>query len=103
MNYYVHHVLGVLKGKPLTASDTFSFDLQPISNEAAWQQLINTSLEEAELFAQQIELLPEAKLMEDFADPKYGSYYRNMHGIIEHTHYHLGQIALLKKIVKEKK
>lgn len=102
MNYYVHHVLEVLKGGPLTASDKFSFDLPTISDEAAWQQLINTSLEEAELFAQQIESLHESVLNENFTDPKYGSYYRNIHGIIEHTHYHLGQIALLKKLVKQK-
>ena len=102
INYYVHHVLGVFNGVPLTASDTFSFDLPPISDEAAWQQLISKSLEEAELFAQQVEILPEAKLTDDFTDAKYGNYYRNIHGIIEHTHYHLGQIALLKKLVKQK-
>ncbi len=56
---------------------------------------------DAESFAIQIETLDEAKLFEDFADPKYGNYYRNLHGIIEHTHYHLGQISLIKKIIRE--
>jgi hypothetical protein len=102
MNYYVHHVLGVFNGDPLTASDKFSFDLPPINDEASWQNLIHTALEEAELFAQQVEILPEAKLSENFTDAKYGNYYRNIHGIIEHTHYHLGQISLLKKLVKQK-
>jgi hypothetical protein len=58
-------------------------------------------LTEAELFAEQIEKIDEAKLFEDFADPKYGSYYRNLLGIIEHTYYHLGQISLIKKILNE--
>ncbi len=44
--------------------------------------------------------LPEGKLWEDFADKKYGSYYRNLQGIIEHTHYHLGQIVLIKKMLR---
>lgn len=48
-----------------------------------------------------LETLDEAKLFEDFADPKYGNYYRNLHGIIEHTHYHLGQIVLIKKLLKD--
>ena len=47
-----------------------------------------------------LEKLPENRLWENIADPKYGDYYRNIQGIIEHNHYHLGQIALMKKIVK---
>lgn len=48
-----------------------------------------------------LETLDEAKLFEDFADPKYGNYYRNLLGIIERTHYHLGQIVLIKKLLKD--
>lgn len=101
INYYVSAVLKVLQGEPLIASDKFSFDLPEITSAADWQKLINKTLEEAELFAAQIETLDESKLFEDFADPKYGNYYRNIHGIIEHTHYHLGQISLIKKILNE--
>lgn len=54
---------------------------------------------EAELFANLIELLPEATLWEPFTDEKYGTYYRNIQGIIEHTHYHLGQIVVIKKML----
>jgi len=43
--------------------------------------------------------LPESKLSETFLDEKYGNYYRNIHGIIEHTHYHLAQIVLIKKLL----
>jgi hypothetical protein len=46
---------------------------------------------------------PEDILGADFGDPKYGSYYRNLHGIVEHTHYHLGQIVLVKKIIQAQK
>ena len=48
-----------------------------------------------------IERLPEGKLRENLAGEKYGSYYRNLQGIIEHTHYHTGQIAVLKKLLRE--
>jgi len=30
---------------------------------------------------------------------KYGNYFRNIVGVIEHIHYHLGQIVLIKKIL----
>lgn len=34
-----------------------------------------------------------------FIDEKYGSYIRNIEGVIEHSYYHLGQIVLLKKMI----
>lgn len=103
INYYIHPALNVLQGASLNASDKFSFDLQPITSEEDWQKLINKVMTDAELFAAQIETLDEQKLFEIFSDPKYGNYYRNLVGIIEHTYYHLGQIMLLKKIVNEPK
>lgn len=99
MNYYVNPVLKVLQGQPLIASDKFSFDVPPIASEEDWQKLVAKSLNEAQLFADEIEKVDEAKLFADFADPKYGNYCRNLFGIIEHTHYHLGQISLIKKIL----
>jgi uncharacterized damage-inducible protein DinB len=99
INYYVAPVLKVLQGDPLNANDKFSFDLPLITSADDWQKLITKALEEAELLALQIEKLDETKLFKDFTDPKYGNYYRNLHGIIEHTHYHLGQICLIKKIL----
>ena len=103
INYYVTPVLKVLQGESLNASDKFSFDLAPITSSDDWQKLVNKTMADAELFAVQIETFEEVKLFEDFADPKYGNYYRNIHGIIEHTHYHLGQISLINKILNETK
>ncbi|UOE38349.1 hypothetical protein [Chryseobacterium oryzae] len=39
--------------------------------------------------------MPDSKMNENFADEKYGTYLRNIDGMIEH----LGQITLLKKII----
>jgi uncharacterized damage-inducible protein DinB len=101
VNYYVQEVLKVLQGEALTASDKFSFDVPLIQSQADWEKLMNKTWAEAEQFASLIEQLPESKLVEVFTDEKYGNYYRNLHGIIEHTHYHLGQIVLIKKILLE--
>src|SRR5688572_15498246 len=92
MNYYVTAVLNVLQGKPLEAHDKYSFDLPPIRSQEDWEKLVETTWNNAEAFAKLVEQLPETKLIETFADPKYGNYCRNIHGVIEHTHYHLGQI-----------
>jgi len=102
MNYYVSAVMKVLQGEPLEAKDAYSFDHPPIKSQADWEALMNKTWEEAETFALLIEALPESKLWEDLTDEKYGNYYRNLHGIIEHCHYHLGQIVLIKKILLER-
>lgn len=99
VNYYISAVLKVLQGGPLEASDKYSFDLPPIESQRDWDNLLDKTFADAETFALLIEQLPEHKLWESFADEKYGTYYRNIQGIIEHTHYHLGQIALIKKIL----
>ena len=97
MNYYVHAVLEVLRGNPLKAQDKLSFDHPPIKSEEDWQQMLEKTWNDAENFANAIEGLPENKFWEDFSENKYGNYYRNIHGVIEHIHYHLGQIALIRK------
>jgi len=99
ISYYVSAVLKVLQGNPLVAKDEFSFNHASIQSEKDWEQLIARYLNEAKELSDLIEQLPEETLWSDFTDEKYGSYYRNLHGIIEHTHYHLGQISLVKKIL----
>jgi len=99
MNYYVGAVLKILQGESLNASDKYSFDHPPILSLEDWEKLLNKTWTDAENFASLIERMPESKLWESFADNKYGNYYRNIHGIIEHIHYHLGQIVLIKKLL----
>ena len=100
-NYYVDVVIKVLQGEPLNAHDKFSFALPPISSDEDWNKLLNKTWADAETFTALIEQLPESKLWETFMEEKYGNYYRNLHGIIEHSHYHLGQIVLIKKLIAE--
>lgn len=99
VNYYVSAVLKVLAGAQLDAKDENSFNHPPIQSQEDWEALRNKALADAEKFADLVEQLPEHQLWEYFEQKKYGIYYRNIHGIIEHTHYHLGQIALIKKML----
>lgn len=101
VNYFVVAVTKVLRGGALDANDKYSFDHPPIASEEDWERMKSGAWEDAEAFAALIEQVPESRLDEDFVDAKYGSYYRNLQGIIEHTHYHLGQISLIKKLVRE--
>jgi len=100
INYYITAVTKVLQGEPLNASDKFSFDHPVVDSEQDWQNLLDKTSRDAETFAGLVEQLPDSKLWENFEDGKYGNYYRNIQGIIEHTHYHLGQIVLIKKLLQ---
>jgi uncharacterized damage-inducible protein DinB len=100
INYFVAAVLKVLQGGPLDAKDIYSFDHPPIQSQEDWQKLLDKTWADAENAAKLIEQMPEENLWETFSEEKYGNYYRNLHGIIEHSHYHLGQIVLIKKILQ---
>ena len=99
IHYFVDAALSVLQGGPLTAKDIHSFDHPPIDSQEDWENFLNKIWADAELFANLVEQLPKSRLGEDFANEKYGNYYRNIHGIIEHAHYHLGPIVVIKKII----
>ena len=101
-NYYISAVSKVLQGEPLNAKDKYSFDHPSIQSQEDWNNLLDQTWKDVENFASLIEQLPDNKLEETFVNEKYGNYYRNLHGIIEHTHYHLGQIVLIKKILFQK-
>jgi hypothetical protein len=98
IGYFVNVALKVLKGGPLEGDDKISYDHPPINSQADWDKLCNKVLADAEEFAALTAELPEKQLWEIFPGEKYGIWYRNLAGIIEHTHYHLGQIAILKKL-----
>lgn len=99
ISYYVTISIGVLEGKPLTGKDKYSFDHPPINSQTDWDDFVISVFKDAKSLTKLLEELPDGKLFEDFADEKYGSYYRNLNGLIEHTHYHLGQIVLIKKLL----
>ena len=98
INYYVTIVTRVLEGGPLEGNDKLSFDTPQFASEKEWTDYLENCWIKARVFENLVENLPEEKIWENFAGEKYGNYYRNLTGIIEHTHYHLGQIVLLKKM-----
>jgi hypothetical protein len=99
MNYYLNAVSGMLERNELNAKHKYSLEATPVENEQDWQLLLEKTWADAEKFAKLIEGLPEEKLWDTFFDEKYGNYFRNIEGVIEHCHYHLGQIVLIKKVI----
>ena len=102
INYYLGGLLNVFAGGNLEIKDKYSFDLPEIRSEKDWIKLVNDFLSNSEMFAKQVEQMDESMLDQPFADEKYGSYLRNIEGVIEHSYYHLGQVSLIRKMIVQK-
>ncbi|MBI1307192.1 MAG: DUF1572 domain-containing protein [Bacteroidetes bacterium] len=98
VNYYLKGLSEAFVTGELLIRDKNSYDLPEIESENDWQNLINELKVNAEKFAGLVELIPEERLIQKFIDEKYGSWLRNIEGVIEHSYYHLGQISLLRKL-----
>jgi len=101
INYYLEGLLNVFNGGKLDISDKYSFDLPDIQSETDWDKLVNNFLSNSEHFINQVEQLADNILDEPFVDEKYGTYLRNVEGVIEHSYYHLGQVSLIKKMIAQ--
>jgi hypothetical protein len=100
IDYYLQAIMRVINGKPLDAHDKFSFDHPPFATQADWNDFLRKMWEDAEQFAERISSLSEEQLASTFVENKYGTYFRNIIGFLEHTHYHLGQIVVIKKLIE---
>ncbi|MFN4027880.1 MAG: DUF1572 domain-containing protein [Flavobacterium sp.] len=101
INYYLEGLLNAFESGKLEISDKFSFDLPPINSEAEWQTIVANFLEHSERFAVKVEQMEDTLFDQPFIDEKYGTFLRNIEGVIEHSYYHLGQISLIKKMILE--
>lgn len=102
INYYLVGLSNVFNGGKLEIKDKYSFDLPEIKSERDWNKLVNDLLSNSEIFAKQVEQMDESLLDLPFVDEKYGSYLRNIEGVIEHSYYHLGQVSLIRKMILQK-
>ena len=99
INYYLAGLLNAFEKGKLEISDNYSFDLPQIQSEADWKELVTNFLSNSEKFASHVEQMDDNLLDQPFVDEKYGSYLRNIEGVIEHSYYHLGQISLIRKMI----
>lgn len=102
INYYIAGINQVLAGGTLDIRDKYSFDRPPITSQAEWEALQTKIYADAEKFVSLVAQLSDEQLSQGFVEEQYGNYFRNLLGMNEHSYYHLGQIVLLKKLIREK-
>jgi DinB superfamily len=101
INYYLKGLLYAFENSKLEIRDKYSFDLPPINDQNDWDALVSDLINNSEKFVKCIENIEETQLDRPFIEEKYGTLNRNIEGVIEHSYYHLGQISLIKKLLKE--
>lgn len=102
IDYYLAGMVRVLEGGPLDIRDKYSFDMQPVRSQEDWEKLREKLFADGARFADLVEQMPEERLQEAFVDQMYGTWQRNIEAMIEHSYYHLGQIVLIGKLLREK-
>lgn len=101
INYYLDGLLRAFEKGELDISDKYSFDVPAIHSQAEWDQLVKSLLNNAEKFAMTIGNFEDITFDQPFIDEKYGTFLRNIEGVIEHSYYHLGQIVLIKRLIDQ--
>jgi uncharacterized damage-inducible protein DinB len=91
-----------LKGTDPYINESNGFDMPVIHSDEDWEALKADNLQTAKDLAALIKDIPDTRLQQPVLKlPGSESYYRQLHGVIEHAYYHLGQIVILKNIIRK--
>ena len=102
ITYWNRVMVQRIAGNEVAVDEHNGFDLPHLQTEDNWLQLqVDNNLSSHEL-AVAIVHFDDAKLEEPLVNGG-SSAYKNMQGAVEHVHYHLGQMMVLKKLVKTKR
>jgi uncharacterized damage-inducible protein DinB len=97
--YWNGIIMQRLKGSNPSIPEVNGYAVGKLKNENDWDALKQKTHESFLQLADLIKSFPEEKLSDTYAAGK-SSYYKNFQGIVEHAHYHLGQIVILKKLLQ---
>jgi len=98
LGFYNNIVMERLLGTDPVIDDTNGFNISVNSNED-WQRLKASVINSFKALADYVKALPDEKIF-SLTPNGHSTFYKTLHGISEHAHYHLGQIVLLKKMVR---
>lgn len=98
LSYWNRVMIERINGNAPVIPEVNGFDVGTISNEAEWKKLIRDLLITGSELAIAIKDFDEDRLEEPVAEGLSTSY-KNLQGTVEHVHYHLGQIVILKHLV----
>jgi uncharacterized damage-inducible protein DinB len=96
ITYWNRYMIGRMNGVEAPIPPANGFDL-PANFD--WQQLKADNITSAHELANAIRAYDIIKLEHPII-PGFSSAYKNLQGTVEHVHYHLGQIVIIKNLIK---
>ncbi|MEP6951011.1 MAG: DinB family protein [Ginsengibacter sp.] len=100
LSFYNDVVMQRLSGNEPAINESNGFDMATIKNENDWIKLKERNIQSALQLASAVRGFPEERIFE-LTVTGHSTYYKTLHGMVEHAHYHLGQIVLLKKLIRQ--
>lgn len=88
-----------LKGTEMKIPEDNGYKTPDLKTEADWQRIKDDNMASAAELADIIGNIDEERLFQPIV-PGRSSIYKNVQGTVEHIHYHLGQIVILKKLIR---
>lgn len=88
-----------IQGQRVIIPEHNGFNVGPLQNEEEWAALKADNLASAHELAQLV-LTVDDKRLELPILTGYSTTYKNLQGTVEHIHYHLGQMVLLKNLLR---
>jgi len=99
LTYWNRIMIERINGIKSAIPETNGYEMSPLRTEVEWQQLKADNIISAHELASAIRNFDEIKLLHPIL-PGYSTAYKNLQGSSEHIHYHLGQIIILKNLVR---
>jgi uncharacterized damage-inducible protein DinB len=90
-----------LQGEPAQLTDAEDFPAVMASDERGWEQAMEVTKQAYEELRRAILLVEDSSLDQSIVEGL-SSVYVTLHGVIQHSLYHAGQIAILKKAFSER-
>jgi uncharacterized damage-inducible protein DinB len=97
--YWNGIIMQRISGETPVIPEENGFDAPYLSNEEEWNALKEKTHQSFLQLAEKVKNFPEEKLMNNYSPEIKSTIYRNIQGAVEHAHYHLGQIVILKNLL----
>ncbi|RYE23733.1 MAG: DinB family protein [Sphingobacteriaceae bacterium] len=101
LTYWNRVMVSRLNGTVVNVPEANGYDVPVLSAEQDWEDIKVDNLRSARELASAILSFQKQDLSKPIL-PGYPSAYKSLQGSVEHIHYHLGQIVILKHLVEGK-
>jgi hypothetical protein len=88
-----------IRGQHIDIPDANGFDNSPLADAESWKTLVESCLASGRRLAEAVAAVEVSRLQQPILTGL-PTAYKSLQGSVEHVHYHLGQIVILKQLIR---